>query len=116
MGHLEVVKLLLRLGAEVDAAREDGATPLFKATHKGHLEIVKELIKHKANLNLLPIGESALHAAALFGHGKIVKELYESGCDPQLKNAFEQTPADLAKDAGYEAIYNYLQNPSSSVI
>ncbi len=31
-------------------------------------------------------GESALHAAALFGHAKVVKELAQAGADPQLKN------------------------------
>ena len=31
-------------------------------------------------------GESALHAAALFGHTKIVKELVEAGTKTDLKN------------------------------
>jgi len=31
-------------------------------------------------------GESALHAAALFGHTKVVKELIQAGAKVDLKN------------------------------
>ena len=34
---------------------QDGATPLFKACHKGHVEVVEELLKHKASLGLLKV-------------------------------------------------------------
>ena len=34
---------------------QDGATPLFKAAHKGHLEVVQELLKHKPDLGILQV-------------------------------------------------------------
>ena len=34
---------------------QDDVTPLFKACHKGHLEVVKELIKHNANVGVLQV-------------------------------------------------------------
>lgn len=34
---------------------QDGATALFKACHKGHAEIVEELLKYEPNLSLLPV-------------------------------------------------------------
>ena len=34
---------------------QDGATALFKACHKGHVEIVEELLNYKPNLSLLPV-------------------------------------------------------------
>jgi len=34
---------------------QDGATPLFKASHKGHVEVVQELLKYQPNLSLLPV-------------------------------------------------------------
>lgn len=34
---------------------QDGATPLFKAAHKGHAAVVVELLKYKPNLGLLPV-------------------------------------------------------------
>ena len=35
---------------------QDGATPLFKAAHKGHSAVVHELVKYKPNLGLLEVG------------------------------------------------------------
>ena len=34
---------------------QDGATPLFKACHKGHLEVSEELLKHGASVGLLRV-------------------------------------------------------------
>lgn len=55
MGHDHIVKVLLQNGAYVDAVRNDGATPLFKASHKGHHAVVHELLKHRPSLGLLPV-------------------------------------------------------------
>lgn len=83
MGHDHIVRVLLKNGARVDAVRcvsstkqvlvfakiqisffslsylhcwlQDGATPLFKASHKGFSAVVHELLKYKPNLYLLPV-------------------------------------------------------------
>ena len=34
---------------------QDGATPLFKAAHKGHLDVVIELLKKNPALGLLQV-------------------------------------------------------------
>ena len=34
---------------------QDGASPLFKASHKGHLPVVLELLKYQPSLALLPV-------------------------------------------------------------
>lgn len=57
MGHDHICKVLLQNGAAVDAVRCDGATPLFKAAHKGHAAVVTELLKHRPNLTLLPVSK-----------------------------------------------------------
>jgi ankyrin repeat protein len=44
-GNIEVVKLLIKKGAYVNATDYDGYTPLHKAAFKGHIEIVKLLIE-----------------------------------------------------------------------
>ena len=38
-GHLQVVKLLLARGAEVDARNKFDATPLLNAARQGHLQV-----------------------------------------------------------------------------
>ena len=35
--------------------KQDGATPLFKAAHKGFCAVVHELLKFKPNLSILPV-------------------------------------------------------------
>ena len=116
------------------ACHQDGATPLFKAAHKGHIEVVVELLKYKPNLGQLHVsylgfwvvalrfsllqdlvfskswlnqhqhltslmhryaflqnGESCLHAAALFGHMTVVRDLVTAGADITLKNSVSAT-------------------------
>lgn len=47
--------LLLRTVWNVCGILQDGATPLFKAAHKGHLEVVLELLPFKPCLGLLKV-------------------------------------------------------------
>ncbi|XP_046391014.1 ankyrin repeat domain-containing protein 29 [Ischnura elegans] len=114
MGHANVVKVLLAAGnAHVDATRQDGATPLFKAAHKGHLDVVEELLKYKPNLGLLPNGESALHAAVLFGHTQVAKLLIKAGADPNLHNSDGITPCKLSQQAGHRDILKIFGHTTS---
>jgi ankyrin repeat protein len=53
-------------------------------------------------------GESALHAAALFGHVAIVKQLMSAGADPRLRNQEGATPLQLAQEAKQTAVVEYL--------
>lgn len=65
---------------------QDGATPLFKAAHKGHEAVVDALLASKPDLALCQNGESALHAACLFGHLSVVQSLVMAGADIFLRN------------------------------
>ncbi|KAK3883046.1 hypothetical protein Pcinc_012607, partial [Petrolisthes cinctipes] len=106
MGHHGVVRLLLSHGVNPDVTRHDGATPLFKAAHKGHVEVVHELLPYNPCLTLLKNGESALHAAALYGHLRVIKALVQAGADPGLKNDQGLTPIHIAGQAQhYEAVH-----------
>ena len=49
-GHLEIVKVLLAAGADVNKSENDGWTPLLYASMHGHLEIVKVLVLAKAHV------------------------------------------------------------------
>jgi hypothetical protein len=35
--------------------KQDGATALFKAAHKGHLEVIQELLKYKPSMDILQV-------------------------------------------------------------
>jgi len=53
VGHLEIVKELIKAGADVNATRTDiHASSLTVAAEKGWAAVVKELIKHKADVDM----------------------------------------------------------------
>ncbi|KAJ1483169.1 ankyrin repeat-containing domain protein, partial [Baffinella frigidus] len=48
--HLNVVLLLLQLGANIHATNNDGATPLHFAAFKGHTDLARLLLERGADL------------------------------------------------------------------
>jgi ankyrin repeat protein len=51
-GHVQVVELLIRVGACIDSFNDDGETSLMKAALEGRLSIVKTLLDHGADLSI----------------------------------------------------------------
>ena len=49
--HLEVVNILLELGANVNNADHESDTPLHYAVANGNLEMVAKLIEHGADVS-----------------------------------------------------------------
>uniref|UniRef100_A0AC34QQ40 Ankyrin repeat domain-containing protein 29 n=1 Tax=Panagrolaimus sp. JU765 TaxID=591449 RepID=A0AC34QQ40_9BILA len=103
LGHDNIVQFLISNGVQ-DYDKYDGGTALFKASQKGFEKIVEILLQYPANLGILKNGESALHAAALFGNLRIAKMLLAAGADPNLQNKHSETPLDLAIQMNYEDI------------
>ena len=50
-GNVDVVRLLIERGAEVDSRDRWGWTPLHNASRFGHLEVSRVLVDHGANVN-----------------------------------------------------------------
>src|SRR5262249_37459541 len=80
-GDAKTVETLLAKGVEVNTKTEYGVTALMYAADKGHLDVVKVLLKHKADVNAKDnfYGATALTWAAYRGHAKIVQSLLEAG-------------------------------------
>ena len=49
-GHLDIVKLLVKSGANVNTKTKTKITPLLAACFSGHHEIVKYLVEHNAGI------------------------------------------------------------------
>ena len=73
--NLAAVKLLLDRGADVHAATSSYSSALQLAAQKGDVEIVKLLLKHKANPAFPKTGKTPLHEAMIAGH-RAVGELF----------------------------------------
>uniref|UniRef100_A0A3Q1BKA4 Kinase D-interacting substrate of 220 kDa n=1 Tax=Amphiprion ocellaris TaxID=80972 RepID=A0A3Q1BKA4_AMPOC len=77
--NLSALKAHLDRFKEVDGRSDNGQTPLMLAAEQGSLEIVQELIRRGANVNLDDVDcWSALISAAKEGHMDVVKELLEN--------------------------------------
>ena len=70
-GRLESVRYLLDQGAEVNAREKLGDTALTEAAYYGHLDIVKELIFHGADVNMIGDDGTALDIATNRKHAEV---------------------------------------------
>jgi ankyrin repeat protein len=77
-GHLDICRLLIDKGAQIEAKEGYGMTPLHFADCKPHIDIVRLLCDHGADFEASDCnGWRPLHFAARYGHISVVKELIE---------------------------------------
>lgn len=74
--NVELCKLFLENGADVNVTQTQQVTPLHSAAHKGNLALVKLLIEHGANVDdSMENGETAISLAKKDKHQDVVKYL-----------------------------------------
>jgi ankyrin repeat protein len=96
-GRMEVVNLLLRSKAEVNAKDKEGETPLLSALSGGHAEVGELLIRRGALIDVkTKNGWTPLHFAAALGKEELVRLLVEKGAELNAKTSEGKTPLDLA--------------------
>ena len=87
--HPEIVNLLVKAGADVNACSDGGFTPLLFAAQQGDLESAKTLIGAGANVNqAAPEEGSPLVLAAHSGHEELAILLLDKGADPNAKDRY----------------------------
>ena len=122
--NMEMVKLLLSYGADIDYQGFRGRTALFCAleyNRKENIEMVKLLIKNKADVNIAYDGdyeneETPLMYAAMKGYKETVKILIENKADINKRNIYNANALIYAYMYGHDDIANILlQNGSDSL-
>ncbi|XP_074548091.1 kinase D-interacting substrate of 220 kDa B isoform X4 [Halichoeres trimaculatus] len=80
--NLAAVRAHLDKLRDVDCRSDNGQTPLMVASEQGSLEILQELIRRGANVNLDDVDcWTALISAAKEGHIEVVRELLENNAN-----------------------------------
>lgn len=86
-GFINIVKILIDNGANVNKYVTLGLTPLMSASGNGHLDVVRLLVEKGAKPDFaIKYKETALMHASLKGHLPVVKYLIKRGADPNLQN------------------------------
>ena len=99
-GHVDIIDVLLKNGAMLNARGTRGETALYLATSAGSTPAVLRLLKAGAKPNRGNASRmTPLHKAASAGNIEMVEALLEAGADPKLKDRRGRTPHDLAKSA-----------------
>jgi ankyrin repeat protein len=109
--HLEVIRLLLAAGADVNVPTSRGETPLFcaasahRATDEHTRETLELLLGHGAEVNAQAKGGyTALLWCALCSLRTSVELLLRHGANPGLQTEDGDTPLDVAKDPEVAAL------------
>ena len=102
---LRAVELFITAGMNPEV--RDGS-PLQKATEHGHIEIVKLLLDHSADVNAkATVNWTALMAASRGGHAEIVRLLLDHGADVNVKGS-RGTALKTASSEGHTEIVRLL--------
>jgi adenylate cyclase len=125
IGQAEIVTLLIKAGADIEARipprieRYFGATPLILASREGNTEVAKLLINAGANVNTrntAPSQWTALHIAAFSGHKAVAELLIANGAEVNATAVRGlSTPLGVAANKGHVAMAELLVSKGANV-
>ncbi len=95
-GNAEIVRILIRYGAEIEKADYMENTALCAAAQLGQVEVVRALIQNNANINHQNLqGDTPLILASVKKHDEVVTLLLENGADATILNYTGYAAADF---------------------
>lgn len=101
--HVDIAKLLIQYGADVNARTELQWTPLHSAAKWSNAECVALLLQHGADVNAGSEGlQNPLHIAATVSNCRptAMTLLMDERFDAAAKNNSDETPGDIARRTG----------------
>lgn len=109
LGRLELVKLLVSRGADIEHTTDSRSSPLRGAAFDGHCEVCEFLIGKGADINKPnQVGQSPLTIAAAMQKTKCVRLLIEKGADVNHKGHNGDTPLHVSVESGAVEIAQIL--------
>lgn len=115
-GQLELIKILLRGGAEVNAASENGNTALSYACRKNNWGAVRVLLDAESDVNVRDKqGDTPLHEAAMANQPEIARLLLDAGANGNVNNAQGETALLLSAKQGYVKVVTEFFGDGSAI-
>ncbi|KAB1253831.1 Ankyrin repeat and SOCS box protein 13 [Camelus dromedarius] len=102
-GSSECVRLLIDLGANLEAHDCHFGTPLHVACAREHLDCVKVLLNAGANVNAAKLHETALHHAAKVKNVDLIEMLIEFGGNIYARDNRGRKPSDYTRSSSAPA-------------
>uniref|UniRef100_A0A8D2ZIC7 Ankyrin repeat domain 6 n=1 Tax=Scophthalmus maximus TaxID=52904 RepID=A0A8D2ZIC7_SCOMX len=101
-GHLEVVRILLKAGCDLDIQDDGEQTSLHRAAVVGNSDVISALIQEGCALDRQDKdGNTALHEVSWHGFSQSVKLLVKAGANVHAKNKAGNTALHLACQNGH---------------
>lgn len=106
----DLVQLLLRFGADVNAQDRAGTSPLHIAAGSNP-ELMQLALSSGTDVNLMDgSGKTPLHGAASVGMLAGAQALLAAGADVNARDMVGKTPLYLAKEHGHYEVVNFLSH------
>ncbi len=116
LGNRSAVENFIALGADVNAAEDDGTTPLMRAVHGRFTDIAKRLIDSGASVTARNnYGVTALYLAARGGDAATTRALLVAGMDANTSLPGGETALMTAARSGNTDVVGVLLTGSSAV-
>ena len=108
-GQIDIVRMLLDNGSDVNERDNYCQTALAVASRNGELKVAEFLIERGANVNFRNVdGQTSLHSAIQAGNFDIVQLLLDHNADLNAITRNGNTPLDLATFYGHFTIVGLL--------
>ena len=94
---LEIIKLVISSGANLDLCTSSGDTALIQAIQSNNLPVAHLLIKSKADLDIQDkYGRTALREACSLQNAELVETLLKNDANPNVQDSNKNTPLIIA--------------------
>lgn len=109
-GHLDVVKILLEQGGDIEIADGSNRTACYKAAEAGHASVVRYLLEQGCQPEVVDgwINRTPLLGAVASEHLDVVSSLLEHGVNINVQDKYGFTAMTLAVEKGNKAIASLL--------
>ncbi|CAI8018734.1 Ankyrin repeat domain-containing protein 50, partial [Geodia barretti] len=116
-GDVEAVERLLSTSVNINSRTEDeGDTALLLASLRGHVEVVRLLLKAGAAVFISDkCCSTPLYFASIYGHRAVVELLLENGADVSIGNEDGSSPLYVASQEGHSEVVDVLVKAGADV-